>query len=401
VTIDDLRLAAVPGDGVLARWPGVVFFAPDVTDAKVGELLDLCRNVVESGPQPGRTLARRFAALLGASDEEYPAFCAMGSTETGAAVTLHGAVDVRCVSDGQEIALSGQDSPTWVDRLLPDGLSEAHAGPTGAVPPAAAPLLDLDAGTVPARGFVLGPEPRLHSPAGADATRAPSPQPAPAASDPPSPAPVVVPAAPATREHSSAREHIDFESVVLVDAAPEAPREPLPLGEPAAPEPAASQDLVDGVTCSRGHFNDPDNLFCGVCGISLVQQTQNLTQGPRPPLGFVVFEDSSTYSLDSDYVIGRDPSEDPRVRSGAARPLVLHDEDQRTVSRVHAELRLDGWHVLLVDRGSTNGTFIWDEQAGSWTLLAPDQATRLKPGARAGIGRRSFLFESPFEHRDQ
>ena len=159
--------------------------------------------------------------------------------------------------------------------------------------------------------------------------------------------------------------------------------------------------MVEGVYCSRGHFNDPDNLFCGVCGISLVQQTHNLVSGPRPPLGFVVFEDSVTYSLDTGYVIGRDPSEDPRVRSGDARPLVLHDEEQRTVSRVHAELSLDGWHVLLVDRGSTNGTFIWDEQAGSWTLLAPDQPTLLKPGARAGIGRRTFLFESPFEHRDQ
>ena len=290
---------------------------------------------------------------------------------------LHGAVDVTCVGDGQEIALSGRDSPTWVDRLLPGGSAKPTAGPSGAVPPAAAPLARPGLGDRARRRVRRsGRRPASAAPVDADPTRAPSPQPAPAASDPPARAPVVVPAAPATREHSSAREHIDFESVVLVDAAPEGPREPLPLGEPAAPEPAASQDLVDGVTCSRGHFNDPDNLFCGVCGISLVQQTQNLAKGPRPPLGFVVFEDSSTYSLDSDYVIGRDPSEDPRVRSGAARPLVIHDEDQRTVSRVHADLRLDGWHVLLVDRGSTNGTFIWDEQASSWTLLAPDQPTR-------------------------
>ncbi len=309
------------------------------------------------------------------------------------------------MTGGQDVTLSGRDSATWVDRLLPDGFDEAHAGPSGGVPTSGAPRLDLEAGTVPAGGFVLGPETHQPGLSAPDRTNGAAAAPASAApAEPPSgdaPSAPVVPTAPPTRQPSPAREHVDFESVLLVDPPAEAQRDPLPLGELAPAEPEPDQHLVAGVFCSRGHFNDPDNLFCGVCGISLVQQTQNLTQGPRPPLGFIVFEDSSTYSLDSDYVIGRDPSEDPRVRSGAARPLLLHDEDQRTVSRVHAELRLDGWHVLLVDRGSTNGTFVWDEQAGSWTLLAPDQPTRLRPGARAGIGRRSFLFESPFEHRDQ
>jgi hypothetical protein len=401
VTLDDLRLAAISGDGILARFPSVVFFAPDSSAPRVGELLDLCRSVVESGPHPGRTMARRFAALLGASDEDYPPFCAIGATEDGAAVILHGAVDVTCTSGAQEVALSGRDSATWVDRLFTAGFSEARAGSSGALPTTAALLLDLQLGVVPASGFVLVPEGRAGAGPDRDRSGAARHQPEPSADATADPAPAEAPAAPATRQHSSTREHIDFESVVLVDTPPEAPREPLPLGEPDVPEPAEEHGTVDGVYCSRGHFNDPDNLFCGVCGISLVQQTHNLVRRPRPPLGFIVFEDSSTYSLDTDYVIGRDPSEDPRVRSGDARPLMLQDEDQRTVSRVHAELRLDGWHVLLVDRGSTNGTFIWDEQAGSWTLLAPDQPTLLKPGARAGIGRRTFLFESPFEHRDQ
>ena len=50
--LDDLRLAATPGDGLLARLRGVVFFAPDSSAPRLSELLDLCRSVVESGPQP-------------------------------------------------------------------------------------------------------------------------------------------------------------------------------------------------------------------------------------------------------------------------------------------------------------------------------------------------------------
>lgn len=47
------------------------------------------------------------------------------------------------------------------------------------------------------------------------------------------------------------------------------------------------------------------------------------------------------------------------------------------ISRSHVEVRLDGWHVLLVDLNSTNGT----------RLLRPGQAPR-----RLGTGESVMLF---------
>jgi hypothetical protein len=397
VTTDELRLAPLPGDGLLARFPSVVFFSP-AAGAQAGELLDLCRSVAAAGPRPGRMLARRVAALLGASEEEYPPFCAVGQADEGVAVIVHGAVDVSCTADGTSVTLSGRDSTTWVDRVISGNVTEVHGVPSGASPPGVDALADLGSGVVPAGGFALGPDASAvaaEEPTGAAPAVAPAPVPAEAsaaASSRPSAAP-----APPQPEPAASRPHIDFESVLLVDAQPEEQRAPLPVGG-TAPEPETPAGMVQGIYCSRGHFNDPNNLFCGVCGIGLVQQTHNLVLGPRPPLGFLVFEDASTYSLDSDYVIGRDPSDDPRVRSGAARALAI-DDPERTVSRVHAEVVLNGWQVQLVDRGSTNGTFIWDEPAAAWTTLVKDQPNTLKPGVRAAVGRRTFLFESPFEHR--
>jgi len=400
MTIDALRLAPLPGDGLLARFPGVVFFAPG-TDAQSGELLDLCRSVAAAGPRPGRMLARRVAALLGASDEEYPPFCAVGPTDDGVAVIVHGAVDVSYTADGASTTLSGRDSSTWVDRVVTGDVTEMHGGPSGAPSLAPPTHADLGSGVVPAGGFALGPETGAAAPEEPTAA-APVVTPTPAAesaaaSSQPGAAPLAPPEEPAAP--AASRPHIDFESVLLVDAQAEERRAPLPIGG-APDQPEGSAAMVDGIYCSRGHFNDPNNLYCGVCGIGLFQQTHNLVQGPRPPLGFLVFEDASTYSLDADYVIGRDPSEDPRVTSGAARPIAIADAE-RTVSRVHAEVVLDGWQVQLVDRGSTNGTFIWDESAAAWSTLAKDQPSTLKPGVRAAVGRRTFLFESPFEHRVQ
>lgn len=186
--------------------------------------------------------------------------------------------------------------------------------------------------------------------------------------------------------------------MLLVDAEPpdDEPRAPLPLAEaaPAVRPPAR----VLGVSCSRGHFNDPEAYYCAQCGISLVQQTMNLVEGDRPSLGFLVFDDGATYTLDIDYVVGREPHGDPRVRADDARALLL-DDTARTVSRVHAEVRLDGWRVTVVDRGSTNGSFVWSNATGTWQRLTPGEVVPLEPGLHASFGQRVFRFESPHDQR--
>ena len=181
-----------------------------------------------------------------------------------------------------------------------------------------------------------------------------------------------------------------FASIDLraIDETP--PREPLPiLTEPAA-EPDDDQVEVSGILCSRSHFNNPLAAYCLVCGISMVHLTHNLVKGPRPTLGFVVFDDGTTYALDRSYVIGRDPTEGV----DDAHEALVADDANHTVSRVHAHLQLDEWDVVLSDAGSTNGTFVWNGPANRWDFLQPGATVILRPGAQVSLGRRTFVYES-------
>jgi FHA domain len=184
-----------------------------------------------------------------------------------------------------------------------------------------------------------------------------------------------------------------FVSVALAEPEPEEARSPLPIAGVGARPHEPPGPKVRGVICSRGHFNDPAAPFCSVCGISMVQRTLNLVEGPRPPLGVIVLDDGTTFTLDSDYVLGREPETDPAVVSGQARPLSLPDPD-RTVSRVHAGLVIDGWNVKAVDRGSANGTFVASSADDEWVALIPNRPTLVKPGTRIRLGQRVLLFDS-------
>jgi hypothetical protein len=91
---------------------------------------------------------------------------------------------------------------------------------------------------------------------------------------------------------------------------------------------------------------------------------------------------------------GADAGVDERVRSGALRAIVVEDRSG-AVSRVHAEIRVDGWDVVLVDSGSRNGTHVAGPGEPAWTPLPPRHTHRLVPGTRVRMGARTFVFESP------
>lgn len=190
---------------------------------------------------------------------------------------------------------------------------------------------------------------------------------------------------------------------LLGDDDPDEPpaREPLPLATAADPAPADEDGddhvLVDGVSCVRGHFNRPDVLYCSRCGISMVHATLKLSRGPRPPLGVLVADDGASWRLDGDYLVGRRPP-DADLRDGL-RPLVLADAEQ-SVSRAHAEVRLAGWDVLVVDRGSSNGTFV-ASPGEAWERLAQGVPRALEPGQWVLFGRRVVVFEGHHVRADQ
>jgi hypothetical protein len=172
-------------------------------------------------------------------------------------------------------------------------------------------------------------------------------------------------------------------------APPDAATEPMAVTPSAQP----GQVMVSGLRCARGHFNDPRARFCATCGIAMHQASFVLTEDVRPPLGVITFADGTFYSVAGNLVFGRDPDDDPAIRSGDAAPATLVDP-ANTISRVHAEVRAIDWDVYLVDRGSTNGTFVWNAAAQQWDRLAPDQPRVIEPGAQISFGRLVAAFDS-------
>ncbi|MGY1813635.1 FHA domain-containing protein [Blastococcus sp. SYSU D00820] len=216
--------------------------------------------------------------------------------------------------------------------------------------------------------------------------------PAPVAAPVPPPAPPPVELPPPARA-------VSFVSPPPADEV-EPPRAPLPVVSEEQP-PAAlvkeegdARPKVKGILCKNGHLNDPRVLFCAQCGIRTTQQTAVFVEGVRPPLGLLVFDNGATVSLDADYLLGREPETDERVRAGELRPLLVVDQTGG-VSRHHAEVRLEGWDVVLVDTGSANGTLVAPRGAPSWTSLVPGQPVQLTPGMTVRMGGRQFAFESP------
>lgn len=437
---DGLRAAVAPGDAVVARFPGVVCLVKAASGSAdhVMALLDLCREV--SGAAPGRPLARRMAVWLAGLGEiaELHIGTVSVTEDDGLAVVLVG--DVRLDLPDQGVTMSGTDSAAWTDRLLPrpDGPFRLAFGQGAA---SVDGPFDLVAGVVPGRGVTLleanaRPIGTSHPAARSPITAAPpAPPVVPAPPAPPVvPVPPVVPASEEPTIGSSDGPPVPAPpSAPVPTAAPLAapvPTAPAGPGErsiglqpphradrilgaeaavesrpPLAVEPRPGDAATDvnrdtatpqtrGHLCSRGHLNDPRSHFCVLCGIRMNERTGVLVLGPRPPLGLLVLDTGATFTLDTGCLLGRQPQADERVYSGALRGITI-DDRSGGVSRAHAEIRLDGWDVLVVDSGSSNGTFVAD-RGSPWTRLAPRQPRRLEPGMRIRLGEATVLtFESP------
>ncbi len=378
-----LRAAVLPGDGSLVgRFPGVLCLATAAADEGVlSELWQLCADAAAANPAaPGGELARRLAGWLGRLDGDTPEprFGTIAATEGGLAVFLCGPVTVR-VPDGN-LLLSGAEVGGGLDCVVPPQGS-ALVLATGDDPAEPAELadavaggLDLRAGTVRGRCVALCPPAR----------------------------PREAPAAPRSTEPSVPVEA----SNGLAQAERGVPTPPrgfevvrgLPPGGlvPPVAWPPADDDRpkVYGRLCPDKHLNDPRALFCVVCGARIAARTGVLVEGDRPPLGVLVFEDGPTYTVDGDYLIGRDPGSDRRVCSGQLRPITVTDQ-LLSVSRAHLEIRSAGWDVMCMDAGSTNGSYLAQPGQPVWSRLLAGRPSLLVPGTRVRIGHRGFVFDSP------
>lgn len=372
--IDDYRVA-VDASAPPTTPPGIIIrFGSAVVLLTNPAAADVLRN--EVGDDPAPMDLRDALMALGNSNDMFSTMAAIIEAPAPL-VLLRGALS----------AAAGNVTISGTDQVTEDTLAERGPitlGPRGHSPDHLGASLDLFRGTVNGECLVLVPHVVTEH-------QAPQVQ-APAAAPPP-----------AVFDHVDLRqvERTTGEPLPVAMPAPEPEPEPVPAAPAAAPTPAAptpappeaandGTEIVHGILCSRQHFNDPRARYCMVCGISMIHLTHNPIPGPRPTLGFVVFDDGATYTLDRSYLLGRDPVPD----EPGFDPLVVSDEERQTVSRAHAEIRLSGWDVTVTDLGSTNGSFLWDAERRSWSQLMANSPITLAGGATVAIGRRTFVFES-------
>ncbi len=367
----DDALRIYPGPGLVARFGDTTLVAvlkEERHEIFARELVMVLRTMAQPSLDPSAVrLARRLAGLLALSDAaDAPAFAMVSYVGGGGAVFVHGDVEVHLeFADGRTEWLSGRGVLTWVDRALTDRPAAFRILPVGTPDLVADAESDLRAGVVRGVGVAFG----------------------------------AVPAPPSPRQDAQRPDEPGGSDTPL--AATEAPV----VSPPAQPGPAGSRPLNQPFTVVSLHSRPdvPPRTALAVAALPLGPAEQT---GPMPDLdedsasvdhlmegrlGWVVLDDGAMYVLDADYVVGRAPYLSPPVQTGAARPLVVDDEEH-TVSRVHAKITLNRLAVVVADAGSANGTFV-AQPAGEWQRLVDDAEVTVTDGTRLMIGGRTLLFQ--------
>ncbi|MFK0073976.1 FHA domain-containing protein [Arthrobacter woluwensis] len=169
-------------------------------------------------------------------------------------------------------------------------------------------------------------------------------------------------------------------------------RSELPTGvpqgaPPAAPTaPPANGPRVLARMCPRGHANPPTRTHCMNCEELI---TGDAASVPRPALGRLRLPSGETVVLDRNVILGRQPSVS-RVSSGDMPHLVQVDSPKRDISRSHAEVRLEGWNVVLCDLNSSNGTVLLRE-GQSPRRLGQSETALVLSGDVAELGDQVYI----------
>ncbi|MBA3338246.1 MAG: FHA domain-containing protein [Geodermatophilaceae bacterium] len=387
---DQVPVRVRAGTDVVARMPGALLVTrvadSDVGDRAIRAVLDLLAASGVGGDRaPGYRMSRALCDLIeaGAAPTD---LVLVAATDDGLALVLAGAGVVSVSEHGWRLSCADGGllarELDWPPAPLILALETSPEVSDHEVPePRTAMAFDLRAGVVPGRAAVLASPPTALMSLSGTIQLGPAPLPSLQRDTTGQAAP---PATTGPRR---------FDQILGVAPAG-SPRSPLPLlvidGET---DEGTSTARVHGYRCREGHLNDPRTLFCAICGIRMSESTGVFVEGPRPPLGLLVFDNGASFSLDGDYLLGREPDVDDRVLKGLLRPLVVYDTGG-VVSRRHVEIRLEEWDVLLIDCGSANGTLVAERDATYWSALVPGQPIRMLPSMQVRIGERSFVFES-------
>lgn len=147
---------------------------------------------------------------------------------------------------------------------------------------------------------------------------------------------------------------------------------------------------VQATRCANGHANPTHLIRCRACEAEIPDQLPVTV--PRPVLGILKMSTGDSIPLDRGVLMGRSPSSDRLV--GGDRPhLVKVPSPGKDISRNHLEIRLDGWHVLVSDLNSTNGTTVTLPDRPT-ERLRPDQPAPIEPGTLVSLADEvTFTFE--------
>ncbi|MGX1811364.1 FHA domain-containing protein [Nocardia sp. NPDC055321] len=411
------RVEVVPGGHLVACVDGVIIVVahrtgePVTAAAEAVSVLDTLAEFVQEAAsretrRTGRTFARLVSKwLMGRADEEQVEFGVLTPGSRGLSVFLHGGVTAILEDADHLEVLHGRDAGFTIDRVVTP--APAHAAALfvdGDAPRTELPepgIWSLSSGLMPGDGALLWLGERAQVPVG----RAPETagarvrtQPAAVASGD-----AAAEGGPAARSAELGGEAQDGQRNGIAD--------PSELGitgqaehgdDPADPStsavlPRRNQPVVRGYLCARRHLNDPRAHLCSQCGARLDQPPRTLGEGIRPPLGLLLLDNGTFYILDSDLVIGREPERSDQVRRGA-QPVRIPDASTG-MSRVHAEIRLVDWDVVVIDRGSANGTHIQQPGRQDWFRAVPGHPTPIQHGARVTLGGRVFTYDSQRRQR--
>lgn len=381
--LDEMRLAVIPGPGLVARFERTVLLVlGDSTGPVAAELVKACRSY-ESAAERLRTIGSKRG-------RGSPAFFALVDQGDSVVSFVSGAMKVSIEVEGSTLEFASTDEHGWTEENLRGSLRAVAVG-RQELKTESQPLGDLLRGVVSGGSLELtdrmresttGPKVAPKPESDDQAVRA-----APAPSRPASPAsaPAIpddtLPMRPPKRALSEAEAQKantpGFGQVAIL----------APAKSPAGP--ARRAVAIEGRECAQGHLNDPLAPACRICGGPLLD---SVSTGPRPPLGRLVGKGGLNVVLDRDFLIGRRPEQAAEVAAGVFAPLAV-PAGESGVSRVHCDLRISLWSVLLTDRNSANGTFVRPAGTPDWIRLAPGHTVQVAPGSGISVGPYELHFE--------
>ena len=164
----------------------------------------------------------------------------------------------------------------------------------------------------------------------------------------------------------------------------------LAPGEVLLDEPDVALRTVEALICLECDSpNPPMTARCRSCSALLSEANSDLRTVPQPCLGKIHLSGAGEELLDADLLIGRNPAREalePHQRA------VVHGTGDRSISRRHIEIRLDGWQVIALNLKKGSGTTV-ESRLGGCTKLVPGVPHELAEGDTVQFGGAWLRYE--------